>query len=44
MGEDGGGGSMLEHSASDGVTAISMNQFALDLLYRSVVWCSLNAV
>ena len=31
LGEDGGVGSNLEHSAADGVAAITVDLFALDL-------------
>jgi len=31
LGEDGGAGSNLEHSAADGIAGIQVNLFALDL-------------
>ena len=36
IGEDGGCGSILEHSAGDGPAAIASNTFVLDLLIGSV--------
>lgn len=34
VGEDGGCGSILEHSAGDGPAAIAMSIFSMDLLAR----------
>ena len=40
IGEDGGCGSILEHSAGDGPAAIASNIFTMDLVDRSVRFCS----
>ena len=39
IGDDGGGGSILEHSAADGPAAIAATQFALDLLFVWALAC-----
>ena len=34
MGEDGGGGAILEHTTAEGPSAFAANLFVMDLLYR----------
>ena len=36
MGEDGGGGTILEHSAADGPAAIAVNPFSVELIHTLV--------